>query len=241
MAEINELIQEIKGYFTGGTQREIFVNNTFLGLSDRPSAEGISPRQIKLYGSQTQIQLYDWMNKYNLSLAALLDLIKQQIDFVVSGAVYRLYIAFNFTFNRDEYGSTTLNGTATPTQLSQIEKFINYQNPKLLYVMINGDNYLANDIQYLEDTNEYLISCLGITSNARVQSASIRIDADINSSTYSLITGYHFKEIYKSQIVAIKSEIDTINERIDNECLKYYDVKENNSQGIVTITLKGEK
>ena len=80
MSELNNLITEIKAYFVGEGERKRFIDKTLLALPDNPSNQGISPRQIKLYGSQSQIQLYDWLNKYNFTLSKLLQLIDEQIN-----------------------------------------------------------------------------------------------------------------------------------------------------------------
>lgn len=240
MSELNNLITEIKAYFVGESERKRFIDKTLLALPDNPSNQGISPRQIKLYGSQSQIQLYDWLNKYNNTLSELLQLIDEQINNILAGSVYRLYINFQFTFDYDEWGDSTISGTSTPEQIAQISQFYQYENPKILYVCINGVNYLSSDLAYLSETKEYLISCIGLSNIGKVQSASIRIDADTNSSTYSLITGYHIKELYKTQIQSLKSEIETIKNRIENECIKYTDISQDSEDGIITITLKGE-
>ena len=169
-----------------------------------------------------------------------MQLIDEQINNILAGSVYRLYINFQFTFDYDEWGDSTISGTSTPEQIAQISQFYQYENPKILYVCINGVNYLSSDLVYLSETKEYLVSCIGLSNTGKVQSASIRIDADTNSSTYSLITGYHIKELYKTQIQSLKSEIETIKNRIENECIKYTDISQDSEDGIITITLKGE-
>ena len=98
MSELNNLITEIKAYFVGEGERKRFIDKTLLALPDNPSNQGISPRQIKLYGSQSQIQLYDWLNKYNITLSELLQLIDEQINNILKYMFYYIksYIFLGF-------------------------------------------------------------------------------------------------------------------------------------------------